>query len=42
MNIAYALIIYYTPEMISINGVTNVPMYYYVILILLILVRQVS
>ncbi|VVC28219.1 Major facilitator superfamily domain,Acetyl-coenzyme A transporter 1 [Cinara cedri] len=38
--VVYTILVYYTPSLIQNNGVTNVPIYYYIVLGLVILVNE--
>lgn len=42
LNIAFMLLAYVTPKLIKKDGVINIPVYYNVILAVLILLQQVS
>lgn len=41
-NIAFIMLIYYTPKLININGQINIPIYYYVILVIILSIQEVS
>jgi len=41
-NIAFIMIIYYTLKLIKINSVINISIYYYVILIVILSIQEVS
>uniref|UniRef100_A0A2S2P6J7 Acetyl-coenzyme A transporter 1 n=1 Tax=Schizaphis graminum TaxID=13262 RepID=A0A2S2P6J7_SCHGA len=40
-NIVFIVLIYYTPEIININGVVNIPIYYYAIFISILSIQEV-
>lgn len=40
-NIAFIMLIYYTPTLININGVINIPTFYYVILIVILSIQEI-
>lgn len=43
MNVAFALLIYYTPSLLSnVNGTIQIPTYYYAILLVIYLTQNVS
>lgn len=43
MNVAFALLIYYTPSLLSkVNGTLQIPTYYYAILLVIYITRNVS
>ncbi|XP_060866175.1 acetyl-coenzyme A transporter 1-like isoform X1 [Metopolophium dirhodum] len=40
-NIAFIMLIYYTPKLIKINGAINIPIYYYVILVIILSIQEI-
>lgn len=41
-NLAFIMLIYYTPSIIRVRNEINIPMYYYVILMLIFAIQEVS
>ncbi|XP_025194188.1 acetyl-coenzyme A transporter 1-like isoform X2 [Melanaphis sacchari] len=40
-NLAFVMLIYYTPKLIKTDGVINIPSYYYVILVIILLIQEI-